>query len=103
MLKQFSEEELLGKPLSQEQKQEILDLIEKGDEGIDFSDIPEIQALPPNAVRRLHYRGPVVRLREDLRVYFADLARRKRVPMDDLVNDTLAKAVEMVAIAEVVK
>jgi hypothetical protein len=36
-------------------------------------------------------------------VYFADLARRKRVPMNDLINETLAKAVEMVGIAEVAK
>jgi len=103
MLKQFSEEELLGKPLSEEQKLEILALIEKGDEGIDFSDIPEIREVPSDAVRGMSSRSPVVRLREDLRVYFADLARRKRVPIDDLVNDTLAKALEIVAIADVAK
>jgi len=100
MLKQFSEEELLGKPLTEQQKKEILALMEMKDEDIDFSDIPEVLTLPAGAVRGLFYRGPMVRLTEDLRHYFCDLSRRKGVPLNDLVNDTLAKAV---AVAEVVK
>jgi hypothetical protein len=87
--------------LSKQQAEEILVLMNMRDEDIDLSDIPEVDF--SKGVRGLFYRGPVVRLREDLRVYFADLARRKRVPMNDLVNETLAKAVEIVAIAEVVK
>jgi hypothetical protein len=98
MLKQFSEEEL-RKPLTEEQKREILALIEKGDQDIDLSDIPEIDF--SKGIRGLSYCGPMIRLREDVRVYFADLARRKHVPMNDLVNETLAKAVEIVSIANV--
>ena len=91
MLKQVSEEDL-WKPLSEEQKKEILALLDKPDSEIDLSDIPEITELPPGAVRGLFYRGPMIRLPEDLRRYFADLAARKRVPMNDLVVETLEKA-----------
>ncbi|HXB68151.1 MAG TPA: hypothetical protein VNY05_07900 [Candidatus Acidoferrales bacterium] len=100
MLKQFSEEELLGKPLTEQQKKEILALMEMKDEDIDFSDIPEVLTLPAGAVRGKFYRGPMVRLTEDLRLYFCDLSRRKGVPLNDLVNETLAKAL---AVAEIVK
>jgi hypothetical protein len=100
MLKQFSEEELLRRPLSPEQKAEILALMGVRDEDIDTSDIPEVKELPRGTVPGLFYRGRMVRLNEELRTYFADLARRKGVPMNDLVNETLAKAV---AVAEVVK
>ena len=41
----------------------------------------------PCATRDMLYRGPTIRLTEGLRRYFADLARRKHVPMNDLVND----------------
>jgi hypothetical protein len=91
MLKQVSEEDL-WKPLSEEQKKEILALLDKPDSEIDLSDIPEITELPPGAVRGLFYRGPMIRLPEDLRRYFAELAARKRVPMNDLVVETLEKA-----------
>ena len=36
MLKQFSEQELLGKPLSEKQKAEILAMLEAGEEDIDY-------------------------------------------------------------------
>jgi len=98
MLKQVSEEEL-WKPLSEQQKKEILSLLDKPDSEIDFSDIPEIKELPPGAVRGLFYRGPMVRLPEDLRRYFADLAARKRVPMNDLVVETLQKALAAIEVA----
>src|ERR1035441_10844572 len=55
MLKQFSEQELLGKPRSPEQEAEILALQTMGDETIDFSDIPEIRAIPAGAVRGKFY------------------------------------------------
>ena len=96
MLKQVSEEDL-WKPLSEEQKKEILALLDKPDSEIDLSDIPEITELPPGAVRGLFYRGPMIRLPEDLRRYFADLAARKRVPMNDLVVETLEKALAALA------
>jgi hypothetical protein len=94
--------------LSEEQKAVLHRMAERQEAGddsdIDFSDIPPLTDEQLASARRGGHRAAAtVRLREDLRVYFADLARRKRVPMDDLVNDTLAKAVEMVAIAEVVK
>jgi len=51
MLKQFSDEELLGNPLSEEQKKELLALMDLRDEDIDTSDIPEVRELPPDATR----------------------------------------------------
>jgi len=99
-MKQFSEDELLRKPLSEEQRREILALSDMPDSEIDFSDIPEIRELPAGAVRGMLYRGPHIRLNENLRRYFADLARRKGVPMNDLVNETLEKAL---AVAEVAR
>lgn len=93
MLKQFSEAELFGKPLSEEQKQELISLSSKPDDEIDLSDIPEIDF--SKGLRGLSYRGPTIRLREDLRKYFADLAEARQVPLNDLVNDTLAKAIGM--------
>jgi hypothetical protein len=99
MMKQFSEDEI-RKPLSEEQQREVGALMDNPDSEIDFSDIPEIRELPAGAVRGMFYRGPTIRLSEDLRCYFADLARRKHVPMNDLVNETLQKAL---AVAEVAK
>ena len=51
MLKRYSEAELLGKPLSELQKQELLTLMDQPDESIDLSDIPEIRQIPADAVR----------------------------------------------------
>jgi hypothetical protein len=100
MLKQFSEEELFRRPLSPGQKAELLALMDVRDEDIDTTDIPEVKEIPPGTVPGLFYRGGMVRLRGELRTYFADIARRKGVPINDLVNETLEKAV---AIAEVAK
>src|ERR1035437_3713579 len=61
MLKQFSEQELLGKPRSPEQEAEILALQTMGDDTIDFSDIPEIRAIPPGAVRGRFYSTEIGR------------------------------------------
>ena len=55
MLKQLSEQEVLGKPRSAEQEAEILALQQMGDESIDFSDIPEIRTITPGAVRGKFY------------------------------------------------
>jgi len=70
------------------------------DSEIDFCGVPEIRELPAGAVRGMFYRRPTIRLSEDLRRYFADLAQRKHVPMNDLVIETLRKAL---AVAEVAK
>ena len=100
MLKQFSEEELLGKPLSEEQKRELLALMDKRDEDIDTSDIPEVQELPPTAVRGRFHRGRAIELTRELHVYFSAIAGRKGVSLNDLINDILTKEV---AIMESVK
>ena len=100
MLKTFTEEELLGRPLSAAQRAELLALLDRPESEIDFSDIPEITELPPGTVRGRFYRGSMIRLPEELRRYFADLAARKRVPMNDLVVETLQKAL---AVAEVTR
>jgi predicted HicB family RNase H-like nuclease len=98
MIKQVSEEEL-RKPLTEQQKREIRALEDMPDSEIDFSDIPEIRELPPGAVRGLFYRGHMIRLPEELRRYFADLAARKRVPMNDIVVETLQKALAVIEVA----
>jgi hypothetical protein len=95
MRKQFSEQDLFGKPLSEEQEAEVLKLSAMSDDDIDTSDIPEIRSLPPNAIRGGLSRGATVHLSEEVRRHFAALATRKGVLLDDLVNETLAKAVEL--------
>jgi len=94
MMRQVSEEEL-RKPLTDEQKREIRALEDMPDSEIDLSDIPEITEIPSGAVRGLFYRGNMIRLPEELRRYFAELAARRRVPMNDLVVETLQKALEV--------
>jgi len=100
MLKQFSEEELLGRPLSEDQKRELLALMDKRDEDIDTSDIPEVRELPARAVRGRFHRGRAVHLTEELHAYFSAIAERKGVSMNDLINDILSKEI---AIVEAVK
>lgn len=53
----ISEEELLGKPLSEKQKRELLALMDMRDEDIDTSDIPEVKELPAGTVRARFHRG----------------------------------------------
>src|SRR2546425_99247 len=100
MLKRFSEDELLGRPLSEEQKKELLALMDKRDEDIDTSDIPEVRELPPGAVRGRFHRGCNVYLTEELHAYFSAIAARKGVLMNDLINEILSKEI---AIMETVK
>jgi hypothetical protein len=94
------DEDYLHRKLTDEEIEQLLKLRDIRDEDIDTSDIPEITELPKNAVRGKFYRGPMVHLTEDLRRYFCDLSRRKGIPLNDLVNETLAKAI---AVAEVAK
>ena len=47
MLKQYSEEELFRRPLSETQRRELLALLDRSASEMDTSDIPEIQELPP--------------------------------------------------------
>jgi hypothetical protein len=63
MLKRFSEEELLGRPLSEEQKRDLLALMDMRDEDIDFSDIPDVKELPAHHVIGDAARREMVRRR----------------------------------------
>ena len=56
MLKRLREEELLGKPLSEKQKEEIARAQNAQDEDIDTSDIPETRELPAGAVRGKNFQ-----------------------------------------------
>jgi len=94
------DEDYLHRKLTDEEIEQLLKLRDIRDEDIDTSDIPEITELPKNAVRGKFYRGSMVHLTEDLRRYFCDLSRRKGIPLNDLVNETLAKAI---AVAEVAR
>lgn len=88
----------LNPGLSRQQAQELLALMNMREEDIDLSDIPETDF--SKGVRGKFYQGPIIYLTEDLRRYFWELSRRKGVPLNDLVNETLIKAV---AVAEVAK
>ncbi len=93
MLKQYSEEELFRRPFSETQKRELLALLDRPASEIDTSDIPEILELPPGTIRGRVRGGQSVRLNEELRQHFADKSRREGVSFDDLVIETLSKAV----------
>ena len=83
--------------LTRQQADEILTLMYMRDEDIDLSDIPERTDFS-RGVRGKFYQGPIIYLTQDLQRYFCELSRRKGVPLNDLVNETLAKAL---AVAEV--
>lgn len=100
MLKRFSDREILGKPLSDSQKRELLALMDKPDHDIDTSDIPEVREFPPDARRGAFQPSRSVQLTEELHAYFAASAARKGVPLAELINDVLSR--EM-AIVEAVK
>lgn len=100
MLKQYSENEILGKPLTEQQKKELLALMEMRDEDIDLSDIPEIREIPPDAVRGKFYRGRTIRLSEEVHAYLCEVAARKGASLNDLVNEVLSKEL---AIVETIK
>jgi hypothetical protein len=100
MLKQFSEQELLGKPLSEKQKAEILAMLEAGEENIDYSDIPEIREIPPDAVRGKFYSPGAglhvpVYLDPDLQGRLLAIAIRKGVSLSDLVSQLLRREIEI--------
>ena len=100
MLKQFSEQELLGKPRSPEQEAEILAMLEAGEENIDYSDIPEIREIPPDAVRGQFYSCSAglhmpVYLDPELQSRLLAIAIRKGVSLSDLVSQLLRKEIEI--------
>jgi hypothetical protein len=100
MLKRFSDRELLGRPLSEHQKRELLVLMDRPDDDIDISDIPEVRELPPGTRRGAFQPSRSVQLTEELHAYFSASAARKGVSLVELINDVLGK--EM-AIVEAVK
>lgn len=100
MLKQFSDRELLGRPLTDEQKKELLALMDRPDEEIDTTDIPEVRELPPDAARGRFPKERAVRLTKELHQFFSAVAARKGVSLSHLVNDILAKEL---AILETIK
>jgi hypothetical protein len=83
--------------LTRQQAEEIITLMYMRDEDIDLSDIPERTDFSLG-VRGKFYQGPIIYLTQDLQHYFCELSRRKGVPLNELVNETLAKAL---AVAEV--
>lgn len=96
MLEQFSESELLGRPLSEEQKTELLALMDQRDEDFDTSDIPEVRELPPGAVRGRFHHGRAVQLSAELDAYFSAVAARKGVSLNDPINNILQKEIAIV-------
>src|SRR5437870_532801 len=100
MLKQLSEEELLGRSLSEAQKQELLALMDKSDEDIDLTDIPEVRELPPGTIRGGFRRGRSVHLSPDVHAYFSTIAARKGGTLDVLINDILRKDVALMDAAK---
>jgi hypothetical protein len=94
MLRRFSDQELLGKPLTDHQKRELLALMDIHDEDVDTSDIPEVETLPPGAVRGEWTSA--VYLNCDLQRYPAAAAERKGISLNDLVNDLLGKEIAIV-------
>ncbi len=86
--------------LSEEQRDDILAIAGQRDEDIDYSDIPPVREIPPNAVRGKFYRGHAVYLTDELHAYLSTVAMRRGVSLDDLVNNVLSKEV---AIAEALK
>ena len=98
---QDSDTELLGKPLSPQQKTELLGLMDQRDEDIDLSDIPEIREIPPDAVRGKFYKPGAkghlpIYLTDDLEAHLLAAAKRQGVTLNDLVNNLLGTIVAAV-------
>jgi hypothetical protein len=91
--------------LSEQQRRDLLAGVNKRDEDIDLSDIPEIREIPPDAVRGKFYRPGAtaqvpIYLNKGLQDYLLAAAERKGITLSDLVNDLLSKEV---AIVEAIK
>ena len=96
MLKQVSSEELLGRPLSDDQRGELLALMDRPDAEIDTSDIPEVRGIPAGAVRGRFPLSRGVGLSEEHYGYFRAAAERKGVSLNVLINDILSKEIEII-------
>lgn len=85
--------------LTEDEKEQLRAGHSMRDEDIDYSDIPPIREIPSNAIRgrdSKFYRGRTVYLTEELHAYFCDIATRKSVSLNDVVNDVLSKEVAIV-------
>lgn len=85
MLKRISEQELREKALTDEQRREILSLMGMREEDIDLSDIPEINS---SKFQRVRLRQAVY-LESALASRLNEIAERKGVSLNDLVNELL--------------
>lgn len=84
--------------LSEQQKRDLLAAIDRRDEDIDLSDIPEIKGIPTDAIRGKdwkHYRGNTLILDDQIHAYFCAIADRKKISINQLVNEVLAKEIEL--------
>ena len=85
--------------LTEDEKEQLRAGLSMRDEDIDYSDIPPIRQIPPEATRGRDsefYRGRTVYLTEELHAYFCEIANRKGVSLNDVVNDVLSKEVAIV-------
>ena len=85
--------------LSPDRIRELNRLAERPDREIDTSEIPEASGVPPNVIRGKDwhlYRGKTIVLSDELHAYFSALADRRRMSINELVNDFLAKEVALV-------
>ena len=72
--------------LSEKQDEDILAITGQRDEDIDYSDIPPIREIPADAVRGRFYRGHAL----------SNIAMRRGVSLNDLVNNVLSQEVARV-------
>jgi hypothetical protein len=86
--------------LSEKQRDDILAVNGQRDEDIDYSDIPPVREIPADAVRGRFYRGHAIYLTDELHAYLSNIAMRRGVRLNDLVNNVLSQEV---ALAEALK
>ena len=82
--------------LSEKQDEDILAITGQRDEDIDYSDIPQIREIPADAVRGRFYRGHAIYLTDELHAYLSNIAMRRGVSLNDLVNNVLSQEVARV-------
>jgi hypothetical protein len=86
--------------LSEKQREDVLAVSGQRDEDIDYSDIAPVREIPADAVRGRFYRGHTIYLTDELHAYLSNIAMRRGVPLNDLVNHVLSQEV---ALAEALK
>jgi hypothetical protein len=82
--------------LTDDQRKDIAALTSQRDEDINYSDIPPVREIPPDAVRGRFYRGPAIYLTGEVHAYLSNIAVRRGVPLNDLVNLVLSKEIARV-------